>query len=530
MATDANSARLARLRAAWPLLLCISLIVPQPLAAADLYDGHGIGLRWDTTLRYSFMFRLGGRDPALVANPNADDGDRNFEPGLVSDRLDAFSQADLTYGSFGVRLSGAGWYDSIYGERNDNDSAATFNPLSVPHNEFTSATRRLHGEDADLLDAYLHGSVSFSGMPLSFRLGRHSLLWGESLFFAENGIAAGQGPVDVIKALGNPQAETAEVLLPVAQASIDVLPTTDMAIDLYYQFEWRKNRLPAEGSYFSEVDILDEGGERLLLANGSWFARAGDIRPPGSGQFGAALRVTKADYSYGFYALRFDSKSPEVYLRPDGSSGQGDIGSYQLVYPRNIEIYGASFSSYLDDNNLAGEVSFRRRMPLVSNAVVVPSGVVADAEEHPLYAIGDTLHAQISAIGVFGASRFWDAADLAVEFAASDILEVARNKAAFSPDRSNFALSVEANFDPRFFEVLPNLDIALPIGFACGLAGNSGINEGQNANAGNVQIGLEADFRTVWEGRLTYTRFFGSPERQPLADRDFISVSIQRTF
>ena len=498
--------------------------------AAELFDSDGISLRWDTTLRYSTMFRVGARDQLLVSNPNSDDGDRNFGTGLVSSRLDVFSQADLTYGDFGLRLSGAGWYDSVYAQRDANDSPTTFNPLSVPHDAFTHATRRLHGEDADLFDAYVHGSFSIDDMPVSFRLGRHTLLWGESLFFADNGIAAGQSPVDAIKALGNPQAKTAEILLPVTQASAVLLPRPDIAIDLYYQFEWRKNRLPASGSYFSQADILDAGGERLLLGNGSWLTRTDDLHPPGSGQFGAAVRFTEAAYNFGFYALRFDSKNPEVYLRPDGSSGPGSVGTYQLVYPEDIELYGASFSSYLGDDNVAGEISFRHNMPLLSIAATVPAGVIADADRHPLYAVGDTLHAQVSSVSVFSASMFWDAADLTTELAASDLLGISRNRSAFDPTRGNFALSIEAAFEPRYFEVLPNLDIGVPIGVEYGLAGDSGINPRQSANAGDIEMGLEATFRTVWEARFSYTHFLGSPAQQSLADRDFVSLSVQRTF
>ena len=101
------------------------------LGAAELYSGHGTTFRWDNTVRYSTMFRVEPRDAALILDPNEDDGDRNFRPGLASNRLDLLSQADLDYGDFGLRLSAAAWYDSVYHQRNDNDSARTFNPASA---------------------------------------------------------------------------------------------------------------------------------------------------------------------------------------------------------------------------------------------------------------------------------------------------------------------------------------------------------------------------------------------------------------
>ncbi len=56
--------------------LCFS----PSLLAADLADGEGWGLRWDNTLRYSAAARLAPRDARLVADGNADDGDRDFAP------------------------------------------------------------------------------------------------------------------------------------------------------------------------------------------------------------------------------------------------------------------------------------------------------------------------------------------------------------------------------------------------------------------------------------------------------------------
>src|SRR6202012_2766045 len=183
-----------------------TLLASSGALAADLYHDGDIDVRWDNTLEYSTAFRLFPADAALVANPNWDDGDRNFRPGTMSNRLDLFSELDITDGDFGLRLSGTGWYDAIYRERNANDSPATFNPYSVLHDQFTSGTRTFHGEDVQLDDAFLHGSFDAEGMPVSFRIGRYALLWGESLFFGDNSIAAGQAPTDETREQAQPGA------------------------------------------------------------------------------------------------------------------------------------------------------------------------------------------------------------------------------------------------------------------------------------------------------------------------------------
>ena len=520
------SARPARsLPAVLVLLACLGTHAAYP---ADIYHDDGFDVRWDNTLRYTAAFRTFGRDPELEANPNWDDGDRNFAPGVIANRLDVLSELEITDGDFGLRLSAAGWYDTVYHQGNDNDSPATFNPFSVPHDEFTHGVQRLHGGDIQLGDAFVHGSFEAGGMPVSFRIGRYALLWGESVFFGENSIAAGQAPTDVNKELAQPSAYTKEVFLPVWQASATLQLTDNVALNAYYQFAWRKDQMPGSGSYFSYLDFLDTGGERIILAPGHFLYRAHDITPPDTGQFGMALQVSGSEANYGFYALRFNAKDPQTYLYL-GAPSRGD-GLYRLVYPTGIELYGASLSTYVGDSDVAGELSFRRNMPLVSDPILIPAGVRADNSNHPLYALGNTLHGQVSSDTTFPASSMWARADLAFELAANERLDITKNPAALDPSADRFAMAFHANFTPQYFEVLPGLDLGLPIGLGYGLVGNSSIDDTQNAHAGNFEIGLAGTYRAVWHADLTFTHFIGDPAHQRLADRDFIAFSVQRTF
>ena len=49
--------------------------------------------------------------------------------------------------------------------------------------------RTLHGRKAEILDAFLFGATDVGTARVSGRLGRHTVLWGESLFFGNNAIA-----------------------------------------------------------------------------------------------------------------------------------------------------------------------------------------------------------------------------------------------------------------------------------------------------------------------------------------------------
>src|SRR5215471_16026261 len=131
---------------------------PADSFAAVLYDEGDSQLRWDDTLKYTTAVRLSGQSAYLIAGRNSDDGDRAFNPGVISNRFDLYSQLDFSKAWFGFDASAAFWYDTIYNQKNDNNSPATFNPISVPNDEFPHDVRRLHGQTAELVNAFLYAN------------------------------------------------------------------------------------------------------------------------------------------------------------------------------------------------------------------------------------------------------------------------------------------------------------------------------------------------------------------------------------
>ena len=544
--TSLCAPRKARIPLAATAGFALQLCLAAKVSAVELYSNGDTQLRWDNTIKYSAAVRLKGQDPYLVAGRNSDDGDRSFNPGLISNRFDLYSQLDFSAGWFGFDASAALWYDTIYQQKNDNNSPATFNPISVPNNKFTHAVRILHGEKAELVNAFVYANTELAGMPVSVRLGRHTLLWGESLFFPDNGIAAGQAPVDEIKVLGRPTSYARDVFMPVAQASASVQVLNNLTLEGYYQFEWRKTRLPGVASYFSTVDDLDAGGERWFLRSGQFLLRSRDQTPPSSGQFGAAIRLSSDDIDYGLYALRFNAKDPQIYYRPGIILGSGNpptivdpsivdlstgkVGVYNLVYPQGIEIYGLSASGYLGSSNIAGEISARRNMPLPTRLLFVAPGRLADGDKHALYAVGDTLNAQLSTITTFTRTSVWDSATLNFEIAANDRLSVTKNPSALDSSSEKAAVAVRTTFEPTYFAVLPNLDLTPSVGVGYNFIGYAATGYAAGKGAGDLELGLTATYRVVWSANIMFSHFLGSNRNQALADRDFISFSVQRTF
>lgn len=508
--------------------------VPLPGAwAASLYSGNGLEIRWDNTLRYTAGIRLAARDPVLLSLPNSDDGNRAFAPGLMSNRLDLVSVLNIASGEFGLQAGIAAWYDTVYQRRIDNRSATNFNAVSVPPDRFTSATRKLNGQYADLGETFIYGNFLLEGMPVSFRAGRQTLLWGESLFFAQNGIAAAMAPVDVIKTLGTPDGYSSNAFLPVGQVSLTVQPHAGLSLSAYYQLEGRATRLPGVGSYFSDRDVLGTGAERALLPGGQFLTHGRDQRQPAGGQFGVALHVMLDETDIGLYALHANARYPvlTVYDLPPAPLVSGYAGQFRSVYSRDIEFYGLSFSTYAGGVTLAGEISARRNMPLLGFPPVTqyafgPLRILPGNG----YTQGDTLHAQFSSIATLSRAALWDSADVSMEIAANQVLAITSNAAAFWTGRNDWAAaSARALFKPRYFELLPNLDGALVFGLGYNLAGRSSVDYTQNAATGDFELGLSATFLSVWKADLTLTSFFGAPNRQTLADRDYLMLRLEHT-
>ena len=502
-------------------------LVPAAQALEFETGNDDLTARWDNTVRYSASWRAKDQSPALISGINADDGNRNFNTGLISNRVDLLSELDIVYKNMGMRVSGATWYDAVYNRANNNDSPATVNAFSVRNNEFTEATRNLHGRRAEILDAFVFGNNNIKDVPVSFRAGRHTLLWGESLLLATNGISYAQAPLDLIKALSVPGSQAKELFMPVGQVSADVRPTTNLSFAGYYQYDWRKSRLPAAGSYFSTTDTLDAGGESILLARrpGAALRRGTDLKGSDHGQWGlsARYRVEALDTDFGLYYIRFNEKLPQLYTRP----GAGD---YFLVYPDDIKLLGVSFSTVVGTANVAGEMHVRRNTPLASRPLSVRAGVLADNDDNPLYAVGNTIHAQVSVIYPLPTTALWEAGTVSAEVGGVHRTSITQNAANADPARDASAWGWTVNFTPSYFQVLPNLDLNVPISFSYNPKGRTPAFAFNGHKTGSLSIGLAGEYQRTWNMNLRYTTYVGPESRQPLSDRDFVSLSVQRTF
>ena len=522
-------------------------------------DNPDVKFRWDNTVKFSSSYRVMSPDKALTADVNTDDGDRNFKQGFVSNRVDLLSEMDASYRDVGISVSAAGWYDRAYDQSNDNNSPASANQVSRPYNQFTADAAKWMGKNAEILNGFAYGKTDIDGMLLSGRIGRHSLVWGETLFMGANGIAGGQQPVDLIKLLSVPSSQFKEIIRPVNQVSGQLQVTRDLSFGAYYQLEWRPTLITPAGSFLSDTDFVGIGSERLFVGPpGAAFWRGPDIDGKDSGQGGVEVKysVPGQDLDLGLYYVRFNEKLPDLYLSPlifpqltpDGLR----LGGLTNVYHNGIESFGFSASTVISDINFATEISGRHNMDLVSDPQVVAPFTTADGNHHPLYAIGDTLHVNFSATDLYGPNAIWDGGSLLAEIGYNERLDITKNPQALDPNTTHSALAVRFIFEPSYFQVLPGLDLTVPMGLGFNPAGRSSVLlnfNGGTEGGGDFSIGVKANYENVWKVGLSFTGFFGPKgnwitpvnalqmgqipvvsNKQSLADRDFVSFSIERTF
>lgn len=83
----------ARRSVAYTALALAGMVAGVPAASAvELSEpGSDVKVTWDNTLRYRLAYRTTGQDSALLGQPNNDDGDRNFNRGIVASRMELLS-------------------------------------------------------------------------------------------------------------------------------------------------------------------------------------------------------------------------------------------------------------------------------------------------------------------------------------------------------------------------------------------------------------------------------------------------------
>lgn len=552
------------------MALAAALGSASPWAAAFQIDtgNPDLKMNWDNTVKYNAAWRLDNPDAALTtasANNatnarNYNDGDLNFNRGQIGNRISLLSEFDVTYGNVGARVTGSAWYDSVYMGNNDNPGGST-NQVSGAFNQFSQGTRDIHGRRGELLDAFVFARFDVDGHRASVRAGKHGLVWGDTLFFGANGIAGTMAPTDVGKLQSVPGTPFKEATIPVNQVSGSFQINDDVSIGAFYQFEWKPNRLAGSGSYFSASDATGPGAESLGVTPTVAWWHGDDLKPKDSGQGGLQLRfrMPEGETDYGLYAIRYHDKGFAGLITRGLPVGMPAVPApatsanahYQLVYGEGISAYGFSASRTVGAANFAGEVSVRRNVPLVSyNLSSALGNSLSPSTSQGIFAVGNSAHINLSTLWTVPSTFLFNEASFVGEVGWNRLTHVVRNGDKIDPNAERDAWGWRFVFSPMYRQVMPGLDIAVPISLSYNPHGkssvvsvfnNTGIDKG-----GDFSIGLDGSYLDDWRFTLNYTMFYGPKGlfqnglngtttqvktfQNYFADRDFISLSIRRTF
>jgi hypothetical protein len=402
------------------------LVIAGQAGAVQFGSGDFKG-SFDTTLTVGALFRVQDRDPDLVGfanggnlpSMNGDNGNLNYNKGLVSLAGRATHELKLTYKDVGAFVRATYFYDEV------NSSNASSSYGRTDRFALSDEAVDRVGRGFDLLDAFIYTNFDLTeDASVGVRLGNQVLSWGESTFIP-NGINT-INPVNV-SALRVPGSELKEAFVPVPVVDLNFSLGEYVSLELFYQFKWDNTEPEAANTYFSSNEAATPGarylfigfghpafrdvptqgavpaaafpasvrnvytgqtqavrdvngnvlvGPQSLTGFGTIVPRLDDDKPQDSGQYGAALRLFVPqlnDAEIGAYFINYHSRLPVLSTFvgsfnafATSSSTFTQASGYKAEYPEDIKLFGLSFNTVIPGTgvSLQGEYSFRKDQPL----------------------------------------------------------------------------------------------------------------------------------------------------------------------
>lgn len=527
------------------------------------FEETGLRIDWDTNISYGLMVRTEDPDP-VEANTN--DGTNNFDKGIVSNKVSVVSEADFQWRDYGFFVRGKALYDYRYQNQDtDQDNVTYFTDNSgdgggdwdttifgtpvggsvgtLAPEDFLDDTKDIHGKDAFFLDAFLYGDFFLGERILSARLGRQVVSWGESQFFP--GISGTQAHVDASAAQA-PGTEIKEIFLPIGQLYLNFEVNEKISVETYYQYEWKKTKQAAVGSYWSNADTTGDGAERFLIIQDNVpvlgtlavpFDVIGEDEPKGSseeGQWGLAMRYFMDNGAeLGFYRTRYHDKFLSNRGLTDEDPPLAALGAFpaalQDYYQQDIDLWGASFGTLFHGVQINGEIAYHEDALPTQRTSPTQDATTGDYYT-PDFKTSNVTQANIGFSYLFGSNPLADGAVIVGEgvYIRSDEKPSdlpAGVTALNTRDAWAYTLSATLNYKT----VRPGLDIDIPFSFKHSPKGTwKTLPATEDAMAASV--GAKFKYLNNWKASIKYTAFWGARKTHRNQDRDNISASITYSF
>lgn len=578
------------------LILALNLVtfLPTSLHAIE-FSKDEISGSFDTTVSLGALYRVQDPSPSLIDRfnggsginvLNGDDGNRNFDKGMVSTALKVTHDLEINYKNFGGFFRGTYFYDFVLADKD----------------ELSETAKNKVAHDGDILDAYVFGDFEAGDHIFEVRAGSQVVNWGESTFIP-NGINV-INPVDVNR-FRVPGAEVREALIPTPMLWASTELTPDVSLEGFYLFGFRHVEIDPRGTYFSTNDGISRGSDSIVagfgeadengnipdfnflpgptpVPSGSFLIpRSDDKDAANSGEFGIAIRwfvPLLNQTEFGFYYLNYHSRLPLVSFVAGTNGAFPNTANYFVEYPEDINLFGISFNTISNATGIAlqGEVSHRDNVPLQ-----IEFAEVAMAATHTLetttggpasqlgsFNDGETIQgykrlgltqAQLSATKAFGRlNPFWaeewsvvtevgvtkvhdmpDESELRFEAPGTNM--PARNDIVVPPAHlissqdggyaEDFAWGYRVLTQVTYTNVIGALNLFPRLVFShdvSGTAPSPGGNYVESRKA--VTAGLGISYLEKFFFDASFTKFFHAEGHNELADRDFIAMNFKYGF
>ncbi len=338
-------------------------------AFAGIYESvkniDGVEVDWGATVSYGASWRLEEPNPrfeargnyadlALKTQINKNDGDNNFDTGLVSSVAKFTSELQIKYHNYGSFLRATGFYDNqiMHGHHQGGQIDQFEN--NGYGDDFGAEVKDVAGSRVRFLDAYVWSDYTIAERAVSVRAGQQVLNWGEALFFQDGINSANSVSLTQLRLPGS---EVKEVLLPLPMLFAQMNLTQNLNVEAFYEFAWEPSEADPAGTFLSThdafigpgsqsvlVDFKGSSAEQIVTAYNQvsrgvsatdprstriFVDRRADVNPSDSGQFGLAFRYFAQalnDTEFGLYFLNYHAHKQvagAVTGQPFGSGIEG---------------------------------------------------------------------------------------------------------------------------------------------------------------------------------------------------------------
>jgi hypothetical protein len=314
------------------------------------------------------------------------------------------------------------------------------------------------------------------------------------------------------------------------------------------------------------VDGLMNNGELYYFPWSGIALNTGDRTPRHARDWGIKVGYSPEwlNATVGLHYRNFSDRMPQVLTNRSTMiptlPGLGLPTDFYYDYKSNIDLYGISFAKSILGISVGSEISYRRNMPLTSQWFA-PAG-----------ARGDTMHAVVNFLGLLPKTPVFDSGSAILEFAYGRWTQVNSGEQYFTGGNGLNPIgqpvnqgvgaatrdwsNVTVNLVPEWKQILPGVDLAMPMNFSMGMHGNAATLTGGTKGTGTYSAGFSFDIFAKYKVDLTYASFFGGvypgtdgqivppgfeSQTSPLGkgasdaiallrDRDLLSLTLKATF